>query len=121
MFGTAGLPHVIVRFYTVAKVSAARSSAGWALVFIALLYTAAPAVAAFARTNLLETISNTRYEDVPEWFTEWETTGLISFEDHNNDGVIQYVGPASSTQNELTIDSDIMVLANPRSPDCRPG
>ncbi len=113
MAGTAGLPHVIVRFYTVARVSAARSSAGWALVFIALLYTAAPAVAAFARTNLLETVSNTRYDDVPEWFEKWETTGLISFQDHNNDGVIQYVGPASSDRNELTIDPDIMVLANP--------
>ncbi len=113
MVGTAGLPHVIVRFYTVSKVSAARSSAGWALVFIALLYTAAPAVAAFARTNLLETVSDTRYEDIPDWFEKWETTGLITFRDHNNDGVIQYVGPASSIRNELTIDRDIMVLANP--------
>ena len=113
MVGTAGLPHVIVRFYTVARVSAARSSAGWALVFIALLYTTAPAVGAFARTNLLETVSNSRYGDVPEWFRKWETTGLISFEDHNGDGVIQYVGPASSARNELTIDRDIMVLANP--------
>ncbi len=113
MVGTAGLPHVIVRFYTVSKVSAARSSAGWALVFIALLYTAAPAVAAFARTNLLETVSDTRYENIPDWFEKWETTGLITFRDHNNDGVIQYVGPASSTRNELTIDRDIMVLANP--------
>ena len=113
MVGTAGLPHVIVRFYTVSKVSAARSSAGWALVFIALLYTAAPAVAAFARTNLLETVSETRYEEMPDWFQKWETTGLITFEDHNNDGVIQYVGPASDVRNELTIDRDIMVLANP--------
>ena len=113
MAGTAGLPHVIVRFYTVAKVSAARSSAGWALVFIALLYTAAPAVAAFARTNLLETISNTHYENVPEWFTRWEATGLISFQDHNHDGVIQYVGLNSRYQSELDIDPDIMVLANP--------
>ncbi len=113
MVGTAGLPHVIVRFYTVARVSAARSSAGWALVFIALLYTAAPAVAAFARTNLLETIPNSRYEDAPVWFTKWETTGLISFQDHNNDGIIQYVGPDSGIRNELTIDPDIMVLANP--------
>ncbi|HSR68287.1 MAG TPA: sodium:solute symporter family protein [Acidobacteriota bacterium] len=120
MIGTAGLPHVIVRFYTVARVSAARSSAGWALVFIALLYTAAPAVAAFARTNLLETIPNTRYEDVPHWFKKWETTGLITFNDHNGDGVIQYVGPDSPLENELTIDRDIMVLANPeiaRLPD----
>ena len=113
MVGTAGLPHVIVRFYTVPKVSAARLSAGWALVFIALLYTAAPAVAAFARTNLLTTVSDAVYEDVPEWFTNWETTGLISFDDKNGDGRIQYVGPNSEIENELTIDRDIMVLANP--------
>lgn len=113
MAGTAGLPHVIVRFYTVAKVSAARSSAGWALIFIALLYTAAPAVAAFARTNLLATVSNTRYENVPDWFSKWETTGLIVFKDHNRDGLIQYVGKDSHHKNELTIDPDIMVLANP--------
>ncbi len=113
MAGTAGLPHVIVRFYTVARVSAARSSAGWALIFIALLYTAAPAVAAFARTNLLATVSNTQYENVPDWFSKWETTGLIVFEDHNRDGLIQYVGKDSHHENELTIDPDIMVLANP--------
>ncbi|MCH8962655.1 MAG: VC_2705 family sodium/solute symporter, partial [Bacteroidetes bacterium] len=80
MVGTAGLPHVIVRFYTVPKVAAARVSAGWALVFIALLYTTAPAVAAFARTNLLTTVSNTPYKEVPEWFTNWENTGLIHFD-----------------------------------------
>ena len=111
MVGTAGLPHVIVRFYTVPRVSAARSSAGWALLFIALLYTSAPAVAAFARTNLLNTVSEAPYEEVPDWFTNWETTGLITFEDRNGDGLIQYVGDADA--NELTIDRDIMVLANP--------
>ncbi len=111
MVGTAGLPHVIVRFYTVPRVSAARSSAGWALVFIALLYTSAPAVAAFARTNLLVTVSEASYESVPGWFKNWEATGLITFEDKNGDGRIQYVGDASA--NELTIDRDIMVLANP--------
>jgi len=113
MVGTAGLPHVIVRFFTVPRVSAARSSAGWALVFIALLYTAAPAVAVFARTNLLSTISNATYADVPAWFTKWEATGLIIFEDKNQDGIIQYVGTNSTFENELTIDRDIMVLANP--------
>ncbi len=113
MVGTAGLPHVIVRFYTVKKVAAARISAGWALLFIALLYTTAPAVAAFARANLLNTVSDAPYATVPEWFKNWEDTGLISFEDKNNDGRIQYTGPASSTPNELKIDRDIMVLANP--------
>jgi cation/acetate symporter len=113
MVGTAGLPHVIVRFYTVPKVRQARSSAGWALLFIAVLYTTAPAVAAFARTNLLSTIPGTPYESAPAWFTNWEATGLIEFEDVNGDGVIQYAGPASATPNELTIDRDIMVLANP--------
>ena len=111
MVGTAGLPHVIVRFYTVPRVSAARSSAGWALLFIALLYTSAPAVAAFARTNLLNTVSEAPYQEVPEWFRNWETTGLISFDDKNGDGLIQYVGDEAA--NELTIDRDIMVLANP--------
>ena len=113
MVGTAGLPHVIVRFYTVPKVAAARVSAGWALLFIALLYTTAPSVAAFARANLLNTVSDTVYEEVPGWFSNWETTGLISFEDRNGDGRIQYTGPASKVENELTIDRDIMVLANP--------
>ena len=113
MVGTAGLPHVIVRFYTVPKVAAARVSAGWALLFIALLYTTAPSVAAFARANLLNTVSDTVYEEVPGWFSNWEATGLISFEDRNGDGRIQYTGPASKVENELTIDPDIMVLANP--------
>jgi len=111
MVGTAGLPHVIVRFYTVAKVRAARSSAGWALLFIAILYTTAPAVAAFARTNLLETVRDQPYADMPAWFSNWETTGLIEFDDKNDDGLIQYVG--DPVANELTIDRDIMVLANP--------
>jgi len=113
MVGTAGLPHVIVRFFTVPKVRQARSSAGWALLFIALLYTTAPAVAAFARTNLLDTVTDTPYANVPEWFTNWEATGLLRFEDLNGDGLIQNTGPASTTLNELTIDNDIMVLANP--------
>jgi len=113
MVGTAGLPHVLVRFYTVPKVSGARSSAGWALLFIALLYTTAPAVAAFARTNLLSVIPGIAYAEVPEWFSQWESTGLITFEDKNGDGHIQYTGPASAIENELTIDRDIMVLANP--------
>ncbi len=111
MVGTAGLPHVIVRFYTVPRVAAARSSAGWALVFIALLYTSAPAVAAFARTNLLNTVSETPYASVPPWFKNWEATGLIAFEDKSGDGRIQYVG--DDVANELVIDPDIMVLANP--------
>ncbi|MCY4170819.1 MAG: cation acetate symporter [Bacteroidetes bacterium] len=113
MVGTAGLPHVIVRFYTVPKMSDARTSAGWALLFIAILYTSAPAVAAFARTNLLTTIADRPYTEVPAWFKNWEQTGLIEFEDKNGDGMIQYVGPASDIENELTIDQDIMVLANP--------
>lgn len=113
MVGTAGLPHVLVRFYTVPKVSGARSSAGWALLFIALLYTTAPAVAAFARTNLLSVIPEIAYTDVPEWFSKWESTGLIKFDDKNGDGHIQYTGPASDVENELIIDRDIMVLANP--------
>ncbi len=113
MAGTAGLPHVIVRFYTVPGVRQARSSAGWALLFIAILYTTAPAVAAFARTNLLTTVSNAPYSEVPEWFKNWEETGLIAFDDLNGDGVIQYTGDGSSILNELTIDRDIMVLANP--------
>ncbi|MCO6375903.1 sodium:solute symporter family protein [Roseivirga pacifica] len=111
MFGTAGLPHVIVRFFTVPKVKDARISAGWALLFIAILYTTAPAVAAFARTNLINTVSERAYNDVPEWFTNWENTGLLGFEDKNGDGRIQYV--ADAEKNELTIDRDIIVLANP--------
>ncbi|AOW19271.1 sodium:solute symporter family protein [Urechidicola croceus] len=111
MVGTAGLPHVIVRFFTVKKVSDARKSAGWALLFIAILYTTAPAIAVFARTNMIETVSNERYEDMPTWFANWEKTGLINFDDKNKDGIIQYVGSAET--NELTVDKDIMVLANP--------
>jgi cation/acetate symporter len=113
MVGTAGLPHVIIRFYTVPRVRDARSSVGWALVFIALLYTTAPAVAVFARTNLIESVSETPYDEVPEWFTNWEATGLLSWEDANGDGRIQFVGPGAPTPNELTVDNDIMVLANP--------
>ncbi|MCH8294101.1 cation acetate symporter [Candidatus Poribacteria bacterium] len=113
MVGTAGLPHVIVRFYTVPRVQAARSSAGWALLFIAILYTTAPAVAVFARTNLLNTVSDAKYEEVPSWFKNWEATGLIKFDDKNEDGLIQYRGPRSDVENELTIDRDIIVLANP--------
>jgi cation/acetate symporter len=113
MVGTAGLPHVIVRFYTVPRVSAARSSAGWALLFIAILYTTAPAVAAFARTNLLNTVSDAKYAEVPDWFKNWEATGLIKFDDKNSDGSIQYRGAHSEIENELTIDRDIIVLANP--------
>ena len=113
MVGTAGLPHVIIRFYTVPRVRDARLSVGWALVFIALLYTTAPAVAVFARTNLINSVSEVPYAQVPEWFTTWEGTGLLSFEDLNGDGRIQFVGPDASTANELTVDNDIIVLANP--------
>tara|TARA_B100000945_G_scaffold156040_1_gene125126 strand:- start:902 stop:2335 length:1434 start_codon:yes stop_codon:yes gene_type:complete len=111
MVGTAGLPHVIVRFFTVRKVSDARKSAGWALLFISILYTTAPAVAVFSRTNLIETVSNKPYADLPEWFEKWERTGLIVHEDKNLDGMIQYV--ADPKLNELKVDADIMVLANP--------
>jgi cation/acetate symporter len=111
MVGTAGLPHVIVRFFTVKKVSDARKSAGWALLFIMILYTTAPAIAVFARTNMIETVNNQDYKEMPDWFTTWEETGLLSFNDKNKDGKIQYVEDASI--NELTIDKDIMVLANP--------
>jgi len=137
MVGTAGLPHVIVRFFTVPKVKDARKSAGYALVFIAILYTTAPAIAVFARTNLIETVSNTAYSGIPEWFKNWEGTGLIAWTDKNADGRIQYVaGNAlegkkpvftkdtgihgeriisnpSKEQNELYVDNDIIVLANP--------
>ncbi|MBU2914182.1 sodium:solute symporter family protein [Reichenbachiella agariperforans] len=111
MMGTAGLPHVIVRFFTVPRVKDARISAGWALLFIAILYTTAPAISAFARTNLITTVSEKSYSEVPEWFSNWESTGLIAYEDKNKDGLIQYV--ADPAVNELTIDRDIMVLANP--------
>ena len=111
MVGTAGLPHVIVRFFTVKKVSDARKSAGWALLFIMILYTTAPAIAVFARTNMIETVNNQDYKKMPDWFTTWEETGLLSFNDKNKDGKIQYVEDASI--NELIVDKDIMVLANP--------
>lgn len=111
MAGTAGLPHVIVRFFTVPKVKDARKSAGYALLFIAILYTTAPAISVFARVNLIETVSNKKYADMPEWFSKWEETGLIVFDDKNDDGIIQYVGDKAT--NELTVDKDIMVLANP--------
>ncbi len=111
MVGTAGLPHVIVRFFTVPKVRDARVSAGYALFFIAILYTTAPAVAVFARVNLIETVNNVSYNELPKWFGTWEQTGLLGFEDKNNDGKVQYVGDPET--NELTIDQDIMVLANP--------
>lgn len=115
MVGTAGLPHVIVRFFTVKRVRDARKSAGLALLFIAILYTTAPAVAVFARTNLIETVSGKEYDQMPEWFSRWEKTGLIAHEDKNGDGKIQYV--ASPEVNELTVDRDIMVLANPEIAD----
>ncbi|MFL2597223.1 MAG: sodium:solute symporter family protein [Flavobacteriaceae bacterium] len=111
MFGTAGLPHVIVRFFTVPRVKDARISAGWALLFIAILYTTAPAVAVFARTNLINTLSNSSYSEVPNWFSNWEKTGLLTFDDKNGDGKIQYVSDVNI--NELKVDQDIIVLANP--------
>ncbi len=138
MVGTAGLPHVIVRFFTVPKVRDARISAGWALIFIALLYTTAPAIAAFARYNLIQTVSNKSYTELPSWFKTWEGTGLIAWMDKNDDGAVQYVKgnafdgkpeftgetgalgqrmmsnqPVADNGNELYIDRDIMVLANP--------
>jgi cation/acetate symporter len=111
MVGTAGLPHVIVRFFTVPSVKDARISGGYALILIAILYTTAPAVSAFARVNLLNTVSDKPYAEMPEWFGKWEETGLIKYDDKNGDGNIQYVGDAN--KNELIIDRDIMVLANP--------
>lgn len=138
MVGTAGLPHVIVRFFTVPRVRDARLSAGYALVFIAILYTTAPAIAAFARTNLIDTVSNVSYNNLPQWFKNWENTGLLAWIDKNNDGKVQYVkgaaitgivpefaeqqgeygqrlvtNPDTSSDNELYVDQDIMVLANP--------
>ncbi|MBO3117576.1 cation acetate symporter [Winogradskyella sp. DF17] len=137
MVGTAGLPHVIVRFFTVPKVKDARKSAGYALLLIAILYTTAPAIAVFARTNLIETVSNTEYKEIPQWFKNWEDTGLIAWSDKNGDGKIQYVAGSSiegkkpkytdsrgqygertisnpnAEANELYVDRDIMVLANP--------
>ncbi|WP_339668941.1 sodium:solute symporter family protein [Dasania marina] len=118
MIGTAGLPHVIIRFFTVPTVKDARTSAGWALIFIAVLYTTAPAVAAMARLNLMNTINpptsseNLVYEERPVWFKNWEKTGLLEFEDKNGDGRIQYTSDAK-TNEMVKIDRDIMVLANP--------
>lgn len=131
MIGTAGLPHVIMRFFTVPKVKDARASAGWALVFIAVLYTTAPAVGAMARMNLMNTIQhgpvgsvdgNIKYTDVPTWFKNWERTGLLKFEDKNGDGRIQYYNESGLKEAEsygwkgnemVTVNRDIMVLANP--------
>ena len=136
MVGTAGLPHVIVRFFTVKNVKDARKSAGLALVFIVILYTTAPAVSVFARTNLIETVSNKNYADMPQWFKNWEKTGLLIYNDKNADGKIQYVKgdafvlkdgkpqkdqPNAESANELYIDNDIMVLDNPeiaKLPNC---
>ncbi|RLB74834.1 MAG: cation acetate symporter, partial [Deltaproteobacteria bacterium] len=137
MVGTAGLPHVIIRFFTVPRIRDARASAGWALFFIILLYTAAPAVAVFARTNFIKTVHNVHYEHAPQWFKNWESTGLIAWIDKNGDGMMQY-GPGkaitgkpkytgktgnlgqalvsnliTTDPNELYVDRDIMVLANP--------
>jgi cation/acetate symporter len=125
MLGTAGLPHVIVRFFTVPKVADARISAGWALLFIALLYTTAPAVAAFAKTNLVTTVSEQQHDALPGWFSRWEKTGLLQFDDKNGDGRVQYYNDNNTAfaeniaaakgwgGNELRVDNDIMVLANP--------
>ncbi|HPF24617.1 MAG TPA: cation acetate symporter, partial [Hyphomonas sp.] len=130
MFGTAGLPHVIIRFFTVSSAGAARVSAGWALVFIALLYTTAPAVASLARLNFIDTVNETTYiasdadydaaaaaivaeggKPIPKWFKDWEKTGLLAVTDKNGDGVIQY---RAGEENEVTkLDNDIMVMANP--------
>ncbi|MEM6582537.1 MAG: sodium:solute symporter family protein [Pseudomonadota bacterium] len=117
MIGTAGLPHVIIRFFTVPKVKDARTSAGWALVFIAILYTTAPAVGAMARLNLIQTIQPSEgeylvYAERPQWFKHWETTGLLKFEDKNKDGLVQYSADPA-TNDMVKIDRDIMVLANP--------
>ena len=138
MVGTAGLPHVIVRFFTVPRVKDARTSAGWALLFIAILYLTAPAVSSFARLNFINTVDNTAYTDTPNWFKNWEDIGLISWTDKNKDGIIQYrsgnaleknkpqftsergqynqrlvLNNPTSNANEIYIDRDIMVLANP--------
>jgi cation/acetate symporter len=111
MVGTAGLPHIIIRFFTVPKIRDARISAGWALVFIALLYTTAPAVAAFARTNFIKTVNGKAYADAPSWFKNWEKTKLVGWTDKNGDGIMNYT--ANAATNEVKVDNDIMVLANP--------
>jgi cation/acetate symporter len=135
MFGTAGLPHVIIRFFTVKSAKAARKSAGWALMFIALLYTVAPAVGAFARMNFIDTVNEATYignsenfeerrseilseggKPIPGWYKDWENTGLLDFNDLNQDGIIQYRGPNSkdNIKNEIVPNRDIFVLANPQ-------
>jgi cation/acetate symporter len=111
MVGTAGLPHIIIRFFTVPKIRDARSTAGWALVFIAVLYLTAPAVAAFARTHFIRTIEGTPYAQAPDWFKSWERTGLASFQDKDGDGAMRISGDPA--RNEVTIDQDIVVLATP--------
>jgi cation/acetate symporter len=145
MVGTAGLPHIIIRFFTTPTIKGARASAGWALLFIAILYTTAPAVASFARTNMINTLNNKTYAEAPSWFKNWEKTGLVAWKDKNGDGKIQYAPGAAfkgkvayekdpatgafklgqygehavvtpvddKSKNELYIDNDIMVLANP--------
>jgi len=118
MAGSAGLPNVLIRFYTVRGARAARWSAMWALVFIGMLYTTAPAIATFARVNMIQTLNQIAYEEAPEWFVNWEKTGLIEFDDKDGDGIITYSGDPE--RNELIVDPDIMVLANPeiaRLPD----
>jgi len=135
MFGTAGLPHVIIRFFTVSSAQAARKSAGWALMFIALLYTVAPAVGAFARMNFIDTVNEATYiqdgenyeeraaailadggKPVPVWYKDWEKTGLLEYDDINGDGIMQYRGPAApdGVENEVVPNRDIFVLANPQ-------
>jgi probable sodium:solute symporter, VC_2705 subfamily len=121
MVGTAGLPHVIVRFFTVPKVKDARVSAGWALVFIAIMYTTVPALAAFSRVNMIETINGpdqkgVAYETAPDWIKNWEKTGLIKWDDKNGDGKIYYAKGKmedAASPNEMKIDNDIIVLATP--------
>jgi cation/acetate symporter len=116
MIGTAGLPHILIRFFTVPKMRDARSSAGYALFFIALLYTTAPSIAVFARTNFIKSIHNVSYADAPSWFKNWEKTGLVGFSDKNGDGVMTIakgVWNDPKSANEVKIDQDIMVLANP--------
>ncbi|MDZ7719593.1 MAG: sodium:solute symporter family protein [Balneolaceae bacterium] len=115
MVGTAGLPHVIIRFFTVPRVKDARISAGYALIFIVLLYSTAPAVAAFVKTNMINDVDKVAYTEAPQWFHNWEATGLLQYEDSNDDGLIQYHSDPSI--NELTVDPDIMVLASPEIAD----
>ncbi len=113
MCGTAGLPHVIVRFFTVKNVRAVRKSAAWTLAFIAVVYLTAPAVGAFARVNLIESLNEKPSNELPLWFAEFEETGQMSWEDKNNDGIVQYRGPMHNEENELYFGNDIMVMANP--------